>query len=74
VTTYYGKILALYNFIGSDNCWALFADGIGWKRLAGGPSPESNTIFAVLAAEAKSDNRFVFIYFSGDDVSSMYVF
>jgi hypothetical protein len=35
-----------------------FNDGIGWRRLQG-DAWEASTTMAVLAAHAKSDNRFV---------------
>ena len=62
---YYGKILALYG-ASPDYCYAYFDGGVQWKRLP--------NICTALAAEAKSDNRFVAIVYQGWDVAQMYVY
>lgn len=60
MTWRYGrKVLALWNGYEPNNVWAYFDGGFGWLKFRGDWSWESATNFAVLAAHAKADNRFV---------------
>ena len=58
------KVLALYNGKEANNAWAYLDGGIGWRKLQG-DAWEASTSMAVLAAHAKSDNRFVDIDLTG---------
>jgi len=66
------KVLALYNGKEPNNAHAYFDGGIGWRRLEG-VSGGASTSGAVLAAHAKSDNRFVDIDVTDTTVEHMNV-
>ena len=63
---FYGKILVLFNSLENNNCWAIFSDN-QWRRL-----PTAN--MAILAAAAKSGNKWVAIWYDDIAVQYMYVF
>jgi len=80
--SYLGRVARLFNASEPQSCWAFFDKGsidgvnqtLGWKRLNGGCSTESSLIFVALAAEAKSDEKFVAINFTDDEITKMWVF
>ena len=82
VGSYLGRISQLYNEETPNSCWAYFEGGsidgvnqtLGWKRLNAGPSPESNNMFVALAAEAKSNDRWVAVFYRDDAITIMWVF
>lgn len=73
---YYGKILSLATFTGNP-VWANFDGGIGYLKLPAGAPPDKGTNYAVLAATAWVNDRYVWISYTPDPnigVDSMYVF